>query len=165
MSIIPLLHILIPSNGSRSIKERTIYLNYNYENATPRGRNEGAAFSNGHGHGCHTCDTAERRQTPCGCRVDSHTTGNICKNDNRYTAPYRIRVPAEKRRSVNSACGSCNGYLHREAPIAMVYSPVQQWRDLYDPATALSNGTIFKELDLPFYPTPCRRKECGSCHR
>lgn len=61
-------------------------------------------------------------------------------------------------------CGSDNGYLHREAPIAMVYSPVQKWKELYDPATALSNGTIFKELDLPFYPTPCRRKECGQCH-
>lgn len=35
-------------------------------------------------------------------------------------------------------------------PLAMVYSPCQKWRDLYDPETGFSRGTIFKELDLPF---------------
>ena len=33
--------------------------------------------------------------------------------------------------------------------IAMVYSPRQCWRNLYDPATGLSNGTLFSELNLP----------------
>jgi len=65
---------------------------------------------------------------------------------------------------VNSGqCGSDNGFLKRETPIAMVYSPVQLWKELYDPHTALANGTLFKELDLPFYPTPCRRKENSNC--
>lgn len=37
-----------------------------------------------------------------------------------------------------------------ELPIAMVYMPVQVWRELYAPGDALAAGTIFAELDLPF---------------
>ena len=32
----------------------------------------------------------------------------------------------------------------------MVYSPVQHFKDMYDLDTALTQGTVFKELDLPF---------------
>ena len=35
-------------------------------------------------------------------------------------------------------------------PPAMVYAPVQAFRGLYDPRTALCRGTLFNELDLPF---------------
>ena len=35
-------------------------------------------------------------------------------------------------------------------PLASVYSPIQIWRNLYDPDEALKRGTLFKELDLPF---------------
>ena len=40
-------------------------------------------------------------------------------------------------------------------PLAMVYSPIQKWRNIYDCETALVRGTIFEELDLPFL---------GKCH-
>lgn len=36
-----------------------------------------------------------------------------------------------------------------EYPLAMVYSPCQVFRGLYDPDTALHRGTLFGELDLP----------------
>ena len=32
----------------------------------------------------------------------------------------------------------------------MVYSSCQAWRDAYPPEVALSRGTLFSELDLPF---------------
>ena len=35
-------------------------------------------------------------------------------------------------------------------PLAMVYSPIQEWRELYDIETALERGTLFSALDLPF---------------
>jgi hypothetical protein len=35
-------------------------------------------------------------------------------------------------------------------PVAMVYAPVQEWRDLYDNEAGHARGTIFKELDFPF---------------
>jgi len=44
------------------------------------------------------------------------------------------------------ACGqSC------ELPLAMTYMPIQVWRNVYAPCDALQAGTIFAELDLPFY--------------
>ena len=35
-------------------------------------------------------------------------------------------------------------------PLAMAYVPWQKFEDLYDPDTALSRGTVFPSLDLPF---------------
>lgn len=35
-------------------------------------------------------------------------------------------------------------------PLAMAYVPMQAWRDLYEPAEGMHNGTIFRELNLPF---------------
>ena len=157
-------HILLPSTRSRSIKERTICLNYNYENATPRDRNERTAFSNGQNRNCHTCDTADRRDVSCGQKNEYRNEEAICKSGTRYEPHNVMRRSVGCRQRNMGQCGSDNGYLHRETPIAMVYAPVQQWKELYDPCSALSTGTIFKELDLPFYPTPCRRKECGQCH-
>ena len=39
---------------------------------------------------------------------------------------------------------------HGPRPLAMVYSPVQEWRELYDNEVGHDRGTIFKELDFPF---------------
>ena len=35
-------------------------------------------------------------------------------------------------------------------PIAMSYTPMQQWKSTYSDSVSLSRGTIFPELDLPF---------------
>ena len=35
-------------------------------------------------------------------------------------------------------------------PIAMTYTPMQQWKTTYPQDTALMRGTLFPELDLPF---------------
>ena len=35
--------------------------------------------------------------------------------------------------------------------LAMAYIPWQTWRNIYDTDRALSCGTIFQELDLPFH--------------
>ena len=60
-------------------------------------------------------------------------------------------------------CGGCVGYEgcgHDnwglcEYPLAMVYAPCQTFRGLHDPATALSRGTLFTELDLPLGREGC----------
>ena len=59
------------------------------------------------------------------------------------------------------ACGVCVGHEGCgegswglcDYPLAMAYAPCQIFRALYDPATALSRGTLFTELDLPFGST------------
>lgn len=49
-------------------------------------------------------------------------------------------------------------------PLAMVYSPVQRFAELYDLDTALTQGTMFKELDLPFMGvTVTRGTKGGGC--
>jgi hypothetical protein len=35
--------------------------------------------------------------------------------------------------------------------LGMVYPPRQIWRDLYDADVGLERGTIFRELDKPWY--------------
>lgn len=35
--------------------------------------------------------------------------------------------------------------------LAMMYVPFQRFENLYDPEKALERGTLFAELDLPFY--------------
>ena len=46
-------------------------------------------------------------------------------------------------------------------PLAMVYAPSQKWRQAYSPDEALSRGTMFAELDKPFYPP----RVCGGDRR
>ncbi len=45
-------------------------------------------------------------------------------------------------------------------PLAMVYSPVQCFKDLYDLDTALMRGTAFSELDLPFMGVTVTKGGC-----
>ena len=69
--------------------------------------------------------------------------------------------------------GGCSDDSHHswgliDYPLAMVYSPMQKWRNIYDGETALVRGTIFEELDLPFVgKCYCEREGCsnegGSC--
>lgn len=39
----------------------------------------------------------------------------------------------------------------RDLPIAMAYVPMQKWTDVYTENDALCRGTLFPELDKPFY--------------
>lgn len=45
-------------------------------------------------------------------------------------------------------------------PVGMVYAPIQAFDHIYDPGTALTRGTIFGALDLPFV---CGDKKKGGC--
>lgn len=50
-----------------------------------------------------------------------------------------------------SGCGNGNGgWGLKSYPLAMVYSPLQEFREVYEPDVALERGTMFAELDLPF---------------
>ncbi len=51
-------------------------------------------------------------------------------------------------------------------PLGMVYSPIQQWRDAYEPDVALRRGTLFRELDMPWeVPGPSGSKGGCGCDR
>ena len=74
------------------------------------------------------CDLPNRRHT-CGCGVngdddDRSGMGEHCHQSRRF---------------------GLEGY-----PLASVYAPLQEFRNLYDKETALKEGTLFAELNLPF---------------
>lgn len=48
----------------------------------------------------------------------------------------------------------------KDHPLAMVYSPLQVFSNLYDEEKALAHGTLFSELDLPFEGYKCRKERC-----
>ena len=74
-------------------------------------------------------------------RVDDRIGNRLCDG----TLPENDAV------SDMNGCGTDNGGwgLHSH-PLAMVYSPLQEFRELYTPDVALQRGTMFAELDLPF---------------
>lgn len=75
------------------------------------------------------------RESSCNCP---------CSNmQSRQESAPESPCPNEKC-MVNS---SLSGY-----PLAMVYSPDQEWHKLYDIEEALGMGTLFCELNFPFYP-------------
>ena len=47
-------------------------------------------------------------------------------------------------------------------PLASVYAPIQSFDNLYDAETALKQGTLFAELDLPFMGKTVQKGGC--CH-
>ena len=53
------------------------------------------------------------------------------------------------RRSVRDAQREHDNH-HTPQHLAMVYSPVQEWKDIYCGEKALERGTLFAELDKPF---------------
>ena len=48
-------------------------------------------------------------------------------------------------------------------PLAMVYGVVQEYKEVYDPLVALEIGTIFQELNKPFYHLGCKSKGGEGC--
>jgi len=45
----------------------------------------------------------------------------------------------------------CGSISNQPLSLAMAYVPFQEFRDLYEPEEALSAGSLFRELDKPFY--------------
>ena len=127
--------------------------------------------------GCGCTRTAQTRTTGCGCAnnartAETRTTGCGCGNTAR-TAQTRTTGCGcgcgcgETSRTAQTRSGSGrnagDGCPDRRIPapsLAMAYVPMQQWRDILDCEDALTNGTLFGELVLPFYPTPCNNEGC-----
>ena len=68
----------------------------------------------------------------------------------------------DRRNAADTHTGTCRTPVYPGVSLAMVYSPCQAFDDLYDVEAALARGTIFKELDKPFYPTPCSERWCNA---
>lgn len=89
-----------------------------------------------------------------------HTVGlcKLCRN-----AQSREERAPSCRDVKNDTCalGERSTWGLTGYPIASVYAPLQSFTELYDHATALRQGTLFKELDLPFEGISVTRGGCG----
>ncbi len=93
-------------------------------------------------------------------RMDRNSRGSYNADFNQFSKFLR-----NPRRATPEAspCNSNNGGNSQPnipqqsggTSLAMVYPISQKWQGIYDPEIALMNGTIFEELNKPFYPTGC----------
>ncbi len=92
-------------------------------------------------------------------------------NRNQYGNRVQTSMPAYRHTQDNSMGRGCGNQPQPRAidkcarvnpntrqdhcmdqfPIGMAYVPWQTFRDLYDPHQGLHRGTLFCELDYPFY--------------
>ena len=94
--------------------------------------------------------------------------GSLPNSDNDMPRGGRS-TPRNEGCSMNEGCGNhgdgCGnadgGWGLESHPLAMVYSPLQHFRELYEPEIALGRGTLFAELDLPFEGD--KNKNGGGC--
>lgn len=75
-------------------------------------------------------DGCRERTDSCGCRERTDNGGCGCRH--------------------GGDAGKNTGWGLYGYPLAMVYSPIQCFGELYEPDDGLSHGTIFSQLDLPF---------------
>ncbi len=82
--------------------------------------------------------------------------GCSCPIQPRVQEKYDCRGELRNGREGKEKYG-CRGELRNgdvwqmhDLPLAMVYSPYQHWRNVYDCEKGLSRGTIFRDLDKPF---------------
>ena len=128
-------------------------------------------------------DTRRRRPVPC----DRHPLDRLnerisdCGRDNHVVCSEKPEREGCREKTCSDRCSNCeeserhacgcgdcspfvNPTLHGN-PLAMVYSPHQEWDNLYDPEEGHSRGTVFKCLDFPFYPARCRGNSWNSCDK
>ena len=133
-----------------------------------RDDNSTTCFSSASGHA--------NENSRCGgnsrCGENSRCSGNSRCGENRRnnrsgSCGYRGGFDRNVENNGRGACGCDSGNnLHELVgfPLAMVYSPVQAWRCVYDINTALDRGTLFKELDKPLEAVETTGR-CGGCKR
>ena len=100
-------------------------------------------------------------------RIDDDLLLRILDDGEPGGCNYGSVVKVKNQRVGREGCGSARqevnnpGHTDEEGcrdrscmsgyALAMVYTPVQEWKDLYNDDDALSHGTIFSELYKPFY--------------
>ena len=82
-----------------------------------------------------------------------------CREERRSRENYSNRHPSCPQADA-ATHATCRTPVYPGVSLAMVYSPCQAFADLYEPEAGIERGTIFKELDKPFYPTPCSERWC-----
>ncbi len=90
-------------------------------------------------------------------RMEQNSRGS-CNADFEQFSRF-LRGNQQPRRTTpcnsNNSGASVQNPQRTDKSLAMVYAVKQNWQGIYDPEIALVNGTIFEELNKPFYPSGC----------
>ena len=82
-------------------------------------------------------------------RVDEDLLRRLFEEENSREVCCGTR--AERRNDTGKGCGQkAHDMIEGNCSLAMVYAPRQIWRGIYDLDTAMTRGTMFKELDKPW---------------
>lgn len=98
----------------------------------------------------HACSQSKRAREDAsvmpGAYFSAGASGNYSekRNDYRSGASCPMSGRAGAGISLEEPCAVSS--------LAMVYSPYQSWQDIYDPGKGLKRGTIFAQLDKPWFP-------------
>ncbi len=68
----------------------------------------------------------------------------------QHARPVMEPVPPQSGNGDNGGAAAPSSFCMNACSLAMVYSPKQEWQELYSMENALSRGTLFRELDKPF---------------
>jgi len=143
-------------------------MDYKNDNRTPRDRITGEflselLFTDLGGDSC--CDRDSMTSGNCSCnrrgvqeRQSVRTSANANTN---FRSNCSARSPIGSCENVRRDCRSSGGNVELTGnySLVMAYVQMQEFGDLFDIDKGFCEGTIFKGLRFPFYPTPCR-KEC-----
>ncbi|MBE6709050.1 MAG: spore coat associated protein CotJA [Ruminococcaceae bacterium] len=143
-------------------------MDYKNDNRTPRDRITGEflselLFTELGGDDCLCTDT----QGKTGCSSDdtmnrrrqSLRTSASVQNTSKRGCTCRQTPRSCNTNEVLKCRSNGNVEISGNYSLVMAYVQMQQFGDLFELDEGLHEGTIFKKLRFPFYPTPCRR-EC-----
>jgi hypothetical protein len=71
--------------------------------------------------------------------------GSMGVSQNNFRSNPSRQQEEQEDSQIKESSKACN-----YPSLAMAYFPYQEWRKLYDPCEAITQGTLFKELDKPF---------------
>ena len=88
---------------------------------------------------------------------------NLYYNTNNEKCDLKETGYTCKFKKNNNCCKpnncSCEKFVQPDLssyPLSMIYSPYQEFDDLYELEEGFNKGTIFRKLDYPFYMASCR---------
>ena len=107
--------------------------------------------------------TNPRSSHSCGCgqigEERPSSTGSFCSCGRSHIMPRQ--EPQSGGCTAQNCVSGSRAVQLKGYPLAMVFSPNQEWEGIFEPEEALAKGTLFAGLVFPWYPSRCR--EAGSC--
>lgn len=88
----------------------------------------------------------------------------ICRQDyEQFSKFLGLSQPKYQNNRSQVGCRESDATTQNHHLVGMVYGIKQSFQSIYEPEIALENGTIFEELNKPFYPTGCSKKNVEGC--